>query len=55
MCRIEERTYRFLVATPEKNNTFRRPRHRWDTNSKKDAKEIEWEGVKISSGKSVRS
>jgi hypothetical protein len=45
MDRIAERTYRLLVATPEKNNTLRRLRHRSDNNIKKDFMEIEWEGV----------
>jgi hypothetical protein len=45
MCRIEERTYRISVVTPEKNNTLRRLRHGLKSNIKKYAKEIEWEGV----------
>jgi len=38
-------TYMVLVGNPEGNCPLRRPRHRWEANTKMDLKEIGWEGV----------
>jgi hypothetical protein len=37
--------YITLVGQPEGKRLFRRPRHRWKDNVKKDLREIWWEGV----------
>jgi hypothetical protein len=44
-CKTEEKSYRPLVVTPEKNNTLQRLRYWWDTNIKRDVKDIKLEGV----------
>jgi hypothetical protein len=36
--------YRVLVGKPEGKRQFRRARHRWEVNSKKDLQEVGWEG-----------
>ena len=41
---IEERrgVYRVLVAKPERNRPYGRPRHRWEDNIKMDLQEVGW-------------
>jgi hypothetical protein len=37
--------YRILVGKPEGKRPLRRPRHRWEDNSKMDLREIGWGGM----------
>jgi hypothetical protein len=38
-------TYRILVGSPEGRRPLRRPRHRWEDNTKIDLQEVGWGGM----------